>query len=69
MNVNRSLHSFSPEGSTAELNVPKFLLQFCPVWELLSDVDDFPEGSRFPDWSDLGSTLPKTNQFTRVVEI
>ena len=69
MNVDRCLHSFGPEGSPAELNVPEFLLQFGPVWDLLSDVDNFPKGSRFPNWPDLRSTLPKTNQFTRVVEV
>jgi hypothetical protein len=69
MNIDRCLHSFSPEGSPAELDVPEFLLQFFPVRELLSYVDNFPEGSRLADWPDLRSPLPKSNQLTRVVEV
>ena len=69
MNVDRCLHSFGPEGSPAELDVPELLLQVFPVRELLSDVDNFPEGSRLSDWPDLGSTLSKTNQLTGIVEV
>ena len=69
MNIDRCLHSFGPKGGPAELDVPKFLLQFFPVRELLGDVDNFSEGSRLPDWPDLRSNLSKTNQFTRVVEV